>query len=264
MKLKFRYHKRILTLAGFALALTVAFQNCGGTGMRSASSAGGDDSPYFSGNGGGYGGKTTYVKREETQSCADGKDTESVIEVSAAGEATVVRENCQDITPRPVPFVDINLMAHNTLNLIYGGGVYDVSTEPDGHTTLLCRGSADDPRTGNTWVADVLIRHNTVPGAPEWAGRVIFGVYDADGKLLQKYDMGRVPLARPETPIAGLELYVSRTAQKGESFSLGIRDYDQAVMLIYRPKKAVGGPLNESDPAHPNAYAIHKLTCYRQ
>jgi hypothetical protein len=180
----------LLIALAFGVAVLLGFQNCSkgpGSSAKTQTVVLKD-----SGNGDGYGGKTTY---EDPGNCAD-KGPLSKIEADGHGGYSLTRENCQDIAPQSVAVSD--LMAHNTGYLTYKERLFQVRRDPGVLTTLLCRGDALTP-TGLRNVMDGII---DTSGSAETAS-VKVGQYDQNGLLLQAYDAEQVAVTETAAPMGG-------------------------------------------------------------
>jgi len=160
----------LITLAGIL--------SCSPTGR---SSAGSDSSNKpLSGNGGTYDGKPiSYVAIRDAATCADGGNVEARITVSPSAGAQVTRENCADVTARPVEIAKLNIMPHNLGNAIFERQVFDKEIPALKPTDFLCRGSERQNFTEGSFyiVADTVIRR--VPPSSATA-QLKIGVYDKD------------------------------------------------------------------------------------
>jgi hypothetical protein len=253
LKLKIRSYSPWLGLLGAGL---ISFQGC--NPLESKSSSDGSVLHVQTSNGEGYSGMI-YVNRADN-ACSDGSSVETKISVyTKSQQAFVTRENCSDISPKSVDYRSLDLMPHNLANLVYGSRVFDEGLSSSDYTSLFCRGKSTDPTTGKVQVVDAVVKES-LGSQSKTTGRVILGVYDAAVNLIQKYDMGEVPLG-PPTVIGGHILYNSLTLERSEVFTLDYLPSENTATLTYVGNLAQPGEL----PTEQNKfYTVPGLHCYRQ
>lgn len=141
-----------------AFALAVAFQNCGSsassTGSGVTSEAAKNQGIGHNGNGDGYlKADGTYINTASTGQC--GGEEEASIVVVEKGKATLVRENCKDITPREIT-TNVEAREYNTDVLFFGNKLFEkkpVGMNP--FSEIVCRGMAQTDPDGTVSYGDV-------------------------------------------------------------------------------------------------------------
>lgn len=162
-----------VALAAVGLVLVLSFQNCKSDssaldplGIASKVTGGGlaaeDKAETDSGGGGGDGGVydgKPYVGIDIAGSCGAVGGVRTEIRVFGE-KAMLIKDNCQEITPKELDTVSLSLMAHNTSNIVYEGKVLDAVEEAAEPTRYFCRGAKSKPYEEGTakGVADIAVR----------------------------------------------------------------------------------------------------------
>ena len=143
-----------LALAVASLFLVVSFQNCKSesssldplgiaskvTGVvTSADDKAETDTGGGGGDGGVFDGKP-YVSIDVAGTCGAVGGVRTEIRIFG-DKAMLLKDNCQEITPKQIDTVELSLMAHNISNIVYEGKVLDAVEEAVDPTRFFCRGS---------------------------------------------------------------------------------------------------------------------------
>lgn len=252
-----------LTALGAALLLGIGFQNC--TWRSDSTEVSSKPKFVFYGNGEGYGGKVNYIN---TSASCPGGDINSRLQVDfATKKATVIQENCAPVAPYEIDFTQLNLLPHNQENLTHQERVYDIESGLSGFSSVLCRGSENQFSTGNNQLADAIIRN---AGDGSLTGRVVLGIYDSMGSLLDVKDSSTVaviPLA-----MADRTLYNS-SPSSGQMFTLDVYTENGQLKarltydLNFSSPPVGSGPVLPMPPGAPDPTQFHVVThmsCWRQ
>lgn len=173
----------------------------------------------------------------------------------------MVRQNCVDIVPRSIKIDSLELLSHNLDNLIFDGRVFDrhIPGQDMAGLAMFCRGDNPIVKDGIVYraVTDAKVKHSPI-NAMEVLGQVLLGLYDANQSLVEKHDLGEVPVSLDNRE-PSVNRYVSLTFQKGEFFDLRVDLGNLLASLVY----AANLPSMSQSAGDPDLTKVSGLRCYK-
>jgi hypothetical protein len=163
-----------------SMALLLGFQNCS-SGL-SVGSKGADNKVSASGgNGGAYDGKL-FAEISVGGRCADGSANKTEVMVRPqTRSATLLRENCRDVSPTVVDYAGLGLMPHNEMNVVFENRPLDFIPAAGAplDTQVFCRTTGVAySMDSSVATADVVLQDSTKHmGMENFAVKLIVGIY---------------------------------------------------------------------------------------
>ncbi len=246
----------LISLIFLSGILLFGYTNCEELeGTKTSSSV--DSSNQLS-NGEGYSG-VQYNSFDTLNSCFT-SIMEPVSTVTIIGGVPhLTRENCQDITPRPIS--ESIIADHNNEVALYEELLYD--RNDFSASEILCRGDRIDDSTGNREVADVQIRRDN----GQFFANIKLGLYDANsGQLLNAAQTDNYEFQKRITNQSnGLTIinYAPKAGTDSEAnYHMAVRQDPNDGKLYSIVSQAVQLAPGETPPPVESLLTIEMMECY--